>query len=272
MPDRLLVAADVGNARIKLGLFAGSARGLPEPRRTLSLSVKEPEIGQIGPWLADDAGTELSWTITSVNGPAAARLMDWLKQHRPTDHVTLLAHGDLSLEVRLPRPDMVGIDRLVNAVAVNRLREPARPAIIVDAGSAITVDLVSADGAFLGGAILPGIEMSARALHEFTDRLPMVDFSRLTAPPLALGTDTASAIESGVFWAAIGAIRQLVARQCESAGPSRAEGWGGSSTATPTDVFLTGGTGAIVAELLGPHTRYFPDLTLSGIALAAQTS
>ena len=59
--------------------------------------------------------------------------------------------------------------------------------MIVDVGSAITVDLVSADGAFLGGAILPGIAMSARALHEFTDLLPLVDMSELTAPPPALG-------------------------------------------------------------------------------------
>ena len=62
--------------------------------------------------------------------------------------------------------------------------------MIVDVGTAITVDLVSADGAFLGGAILPGIQMSARALHEFTDLLPLVDVSDLTAPPPALGTAT----------------------------------------------------------------------------------
>ena len=87
----------------------------------------------------------------------------------------MLAAGDLPLEVRLERPDMVGIDRLVDAVAVNRLRDAGRPAVIVDVGTAITVDLVSADGAFLGGAILPGIQMSARAMHEFTDLLPLVD-------------------------------------------------------------------------------------------------
>ena len=124
--------------------------------------------------------------------------------------ITLLAAGDLPLEVRLERPDMVGIDRLVDAVAVNRLREPGRPAVIVDVGTAITVDLVSADGAFLGGAILPGIQMSARALHEFTDLLPLVDVSELTAPPPALGTATESAMESGLFWGAVGAIRQLI--------------------------------------------------------------
>ena len=114
--------------------------------------------------------------------------------------------------------------------------------------------------------------MSARALHEFTDLLPLVDMSQLTARPPAVGADTASAIESGLFWGTIGAVQQLIAWQCEATGRSSTAGWGGSSTATPADVFLTGGAGAIMAELLGPNTRVFPNLTLSGIALAAQTS
>ncbi len=97
---------------------------------------------------------------------------------------------------------MVGIDRLVDAVAVNRLRDAGRPAVVVDVGSAITVDLVSRDGAFLGGAILPGIAMSARAIHEFTDLLPLVEMSELIAPPPVLGTATAPAMESGLFWGA----------------------------------------------------------------------
>ncbi|MBU4399725.1 MAG: type III pantothenate kinase, partial [Planctomycetes bacterium] len=179
-------------------------------------------------------------------------------------------------KVRLPRPDMVGIDRLVDAVAVNRLRRPGQPAAIVDVGTAITVDLVSAEGVFLGGAILPGIEMSARALLQFTDLLPLVDTSDLESPPPPVGIDTVSAIQSGLYWGAVGAIRELVQRQCETASGA---GWGGSSTATPTrstatptPVFLTGGAGAAVADLLGPAACYVPNLTLAGIALAVKTS
>ena len=98
---------------------------------------------------------------------------------------------------------MVGIDRLVDAVAVNRLREPGRAAVIVDVGTAITVDLVAADGAFLGGSILPGLAMSARAMHEFTDLLPLVDVSELSEPPPALGTATEEAMRSGLFWGTV---------------------------------------------------------------------
>ena len=299
MPVTHFVAADVGNARIKLGLFAGDcAAGLPEPAQTLALVGDEPELDQIEPWLAGEecrrhtpcavplpahgvCGLQcadplpahgvcgIQWWLASVNRPAATRLIDWIKRHRPADRVTLLAAGDLPLEVRLERPDMVGIDRLVDAVAVNRIRKADRAAVIVDVGTAITVDLVSAGGAFLGGAILPGIQMAARAMHEFTDLLPLVDALDLSEPPPALGTATIPAMQSGLFWGTVGAIRQLIERLDKAATAGRAPGWGGSSTATPTDVFLTGGAGAAVAELLGPEARYVPNLTLSGIALAA---
>ena len=236
---------------------------MPEPERTLSLRGSEPGLDQIEPWL-ETANTQrvckhtpYEWFVASVNRPAATGLIDWLKQHRPDDRVTLLAVGDLSLEVRVPRPDMVGIDRLVDAVAVNRLRRAERPAVIVDVGSAITVDLVSADGAFLGGAILPGIEMAARALHHFTDLLPTVNVSDLETPPPALGTATGAAIRSGLFWGAVGAIRQLIEQLGKTAGGEEIP-----------EVFLTGGAGAAVAGLLGADVRYAPNLTLSGIALA----
>ena len=152
----------------------------------------------------------LRWHIGSVNRPAASRLIDWLRDHRPDDEIMLLTSGDLPLVVKLPRPDMVGVDRLLDALAANRLRTPGRPAVVVDVGSAITVDLVDADGAFLGGAILPGIAMSARALHEFTDLLPQIDMAELAEPPPALGTATVAAMRSGLFWGAVGAVRQLV--------------------------------------------------------------
>jgi type III pantothenate kinase len=101
---------------------------------------------------------------------------------------------------------------------------------------------------------LPGIGLSARALHEFTDLLPLIDVSELIEPPSALGTDTEAAMRSGLFWGAIGAIRQLV------------EQLGRQVNDTP-EIFLTGGAAPAVAQLLGSHARYVPHLTLAGIAL-----
>jgi type III pantothenate kinase len=261
MSHRWLVAVDIGNARIKLGLFAGEcAAGIPEPVRTLPLPDDAPEPEQISRWLADEGGQPLAWWIASVSRPATTWLIDWLGAHRRRDRITLLASGDLPLVVRLERPDMVGIDRLVDAVAANRLRQSDRAALIVDVGTAITVDLLSADGAFCGGAILPGIQMSARALHEFTDLLPLVDAAELTEPPPALGAATVPAMESGLFWGAVGAIRQLIDELPKAAPGGRAGG---------AQVFLTGGAAESVAALLGREARYVPNLTLAGIALTA---
>ncbi|MFH1269002.1 MAG: type III pantothenate kinase [Planctomycetota bacterium] len=253
-----LVAADVGNHRIKLGLFEAKPEGnRHEPGCWLAIADEEPQLDRIAEWLSDRGREGLSWWIASVNRPGATRVVDWLRSSRPKDRITLLAAGDLPLAVSVERPDMVGIDRLLDAVAANHFRDPARPAIIVDLGSAITVDLVSAEGAFLGGVIMPGIAMSARALHEFTDLLPRIEMSELTTPPPPLGASTVPAMRSGLFWGAVGAIRQLIDLL-------------GDQVSGEPDVFLSGGAGPAVAGLLGRSVRHVPHLTLAGITLTAQ--
>lgn len=252
------IAVDIGNNRIKLGRFeTGWQERLPEPGKTLEVAGSRPALEAIGPWLGEAAGQQIHWWIGSVNRPVTTQLVDWLRVQRPEDDITLLAAGDLPLAVELERPDMVGIDRLLDAVGVNRLRDPASPAVIVDVGSAITVDLVSSQGAFQGGAILPGIAMSARALHEFTDLLPLIEMSELSVPPPALGKATLAAMRSGLFWGSVGAIRQLIERlSIESGGRPQ--------------VFLSGGASPAVASLLGGPARHVPHLTLGSIALVAE--
>ena len=195
-----IIAVDIGNARMKIGVFDSFiGKGLPEPARTLSLDGDSPRFDALTAWLCDSAAEKTSWCLASVNRPSSSRLINWLRDNRPDDDVTLLSAGDLPLTVRLQRPDMVGIDRLVDAVAVNHLRDGNSPAVIVDVGTAITVDLVSSDGEFLGGSILPGLAMSARAMHEFTDLLPLIDVAEFSDPPPALGKNTESALASGFF-------------------------------------------------------------------------
>ena len=86
--------------------------------------------------------------------------------------------GELPLRVELEKPDHVGIDRLLDAVAVNSRRAPGVPAVIIDAGSAVTVDLVDGAGAFRGGAILPGLRLMAKSLHDYTALLPLIELPR----------------------------------------------------------------------------------------------
>jgi type III pantothenate kinase len=144
------------------------------------------------------------------------------------------------------------------AFAANRLRRADRAAIVIDLGTAIKVDVVTSKGAFAGGAILPGLAMSARALEEQTDALPRVAVDQWQVPPAALGKSTQPAIEAGLFWGAVGAIRELVEQYSQEFGPS-------------PDLFASGGASQLVAGALSQRHRlaavHVPHLVLGGIAL-----
>lgn len=256
-----VVAVDVGNSRVKFGLFLGLAEDgrLPEPAESWEVEPQQDSFDEVVPaHLAERSVRECAWWIGSVQRSVASRLVDWLRD-REAHQITMMAVSDLPLTVSLPRPDMVGIDRLLNAVAANRLRTADRPAVVVDLGTAITVDLVSRQGAFLGGAILPGIATSARALYEFTDLLPLIDMRSLADPPTALGTATLEALRSGLFWGAVGGVKELIAQF-------------GKNADGESEVFLTGGAAPSVAGLLATSARFEPHLTLAGIALTAVNS
>lgn len=275
----MLLAIDIGNSRIKLGLF-GAASGcvaaaqsaplpiaspaLPEPQDTLAvtppLAPGSPAEQLLADWLAEGGSVDRV-VLASVNRPSREQAEACLDR-LVTAPRRLLAAGDLPLEVRLPAPERVGIDRLAGAVAANRLRRPGSPAVVVDLGTAITIDLITPDGAFDGGAILPGIAMASRALHEKTDLLPEHGLTQLEGAPDAVGKDTTEALHAGLFWGAVGAVREIIARQADR-------------LTTPPQVFLTGGAAPSVARLLGGPdrtVRYLPDLVLQGIAVAADAS
>jgi type III pantothenate kinase len=249
-----LVAVDVGNSRIKLGAFAAfDNRALPHPEATTMLELNWADSDLAG-WLASEVTTH-NWCIASVNRPAANRLVEWLAQ-RGIRRVHRLKHEDMPLSIDVAHPETVGIDRLADAVAANRLRDPNEPAIVVDHGSAITVNLLSREGVFRGGAILPGTRMTARALHEFTDGLPLVE---VTDAPQVLERSTKGAIRFGLYWGSVGAVREVI-RRIAPDGPE-------------PQVFLTGGGAPALAAILGEGRdrppQFVPHLTLAGVALAA---
>jgi len=148
--------------------------------------------------------------------------------------------------------DKVGVDRLLLALAARH--EAGAPCIVVSAGTAITVDLVDADGRFAGGAIAPGFGLCARALHESTALLPHIEPGQ---PQKVVGTDTASAITNGVYWSCAGGVLALAARyhempRCESA----------PLICTGTDAPL------LLAALPDRGTFDVPDLIFQGMAQA----
>ncbi len=250
----LLMAVDVGNSRIKFGDFEHPLdEPVPAPQSAFALPHDWTDADLLA--LLPRSPSEYAWWISSVNRPAEARLVEWLRA-RQVAQPRLLEPADLPLKVDVALPEAVGMDRLVDAVAANALRARDTGAIIIDFGSAITVDLVTSRGSFAGGSILPGVGTSARALHEFTDMLPLIEVSE--APP-ALGTCTEEAMRSGLFWGAVGAVRELVSQLIREHGEAQ--------------VFLTGGGAPPYAAVLAADdqhpAQYVPQLTLSGIALAA---
>ena len=251
-----LIAVDIGNSRIKLGRFVTSTDSpLPEPVDTLSVSTQEDWIDQAKNWIGP---TSQRVVVGSVSRPIAKQLEAVLRPSTIEWHNLMLS--DLPIETRVEHPEQVGTDRLLAAIAANALRRADTPAIVVDLGTAITVDLVAPDGVFEGGAILPGPGLAAWALAEATDALPHVRLEELDASPEPIGRSTEPAIAAGLFWGAIGAIRELIARQRDGL------------TIAP-QVFLTGGAAPSVARLIGGPdytVRHFPHLTLAGIVVASQ--
>jgi len=262
-----LLLADVGNSRIKLavvadrGLDAGGSRvGLPTVRQRLEIDNRGLGTNQLRQWLAVAAPGPAVILVASVHDAAAGVLEMALAEESATGRRPLrqrrIGFADLPCPPAVAEPHRVGIDRLAAGAAAAAVKPRDSGVIVVDCGTAATVDLIAADGRFLGGAILPGPTLMARALAQGTSKLPDVRALEHADPPAMPGGNTREAIAAGIGWGMRGAIAELVARSRLALGPS-------------TPVLLTGGwSGAILPAL--PGAIEMPDLVLVGIALAAE--
>jgi type III pantothenate kinase len=165
--------------------------------------------------------------------------------------------GNMPMPIRVQRPAEVGADRLVNGVAVARLY--GTPAIVVDFGTATKFDCISRDGAYVGGAITPGLELGLEALASRTARLPRIEMQE---PQKAIGTDTVSAMQSGVVLGyralTLGLLEMI---RTELARTEKVE-------AKNIQVVLTGGLSAAPwARALPGVDAIDPELTLKGLAI-----
>jgi len=155
----------------------------------------------------------------------------------------------LPFDLRVDAPEKVGPDRIAAAAGVVEAGE--REAVVVDAGTALTVDVLSRDG-FIGGAIFPGEALIARALHEGTASLPLVDTTR--GEPRLPGRNTAEALFAGIRFGMAGAAAELI-RRSKAALPLYASVW------------LTGGWADALAPLLDASVKRDPDLVFHGMNL-----
>jgi len=247
-----MFVADIGNTRIKWGQCGESA-----VERAVSLP-DDPETWrrQLGDWQIDKPER---WVLAGVAPARRDRLAEWLRQQG--QQIEVVSHySQIRLPVMVDTPETVGLDRLLNALAARSRLPPGTPAVIVDAGSAVTVDLLSAEGAFAGGSIFPGLRLMSEALHDFTAQLPLV---KATGYPTTVpGRSTPTAIAAGIHWACVGGVMALI-RELSMAVPSP----------EPLEVFITGGDASVIAPDLTDRElfRYqvVPLLTLEGIRLTA---
>jgi type III pantothenate kinase len=255
-----LLAVGIGNTTIKFGLTtwragAGDSPAAPWPiwhvtRETPAANFDPSALAGLLPQV------ETTWVVASVQRAAEERLRDWIRGHRPLDKFHLLSHDELPLQINVEAPHRVGMDRLTAAVAANTIREPHRPAIVIDAGTALTVNLVTADGVFQGGVILPGFSLTAKALAMGTDQLPHIAADLNAEPPSVVGKSTEAAIRSGLFWGNVGAVREIVDRVQRE-------------LSVVPQVFVTGGDARRLAGFVSPEARFVPDLVLAGIVASA---
>ena len=185
--------------------------------------------------------------ISSVVPQSIFNLRNLARRYLHVEPLVIGENVELGIEVRIEKPSEAGADRLVNAIGAHVVFPG--DLIVIDSGTATTFDVIAADGAFEGGAIAPGINLSLQALHEAAAMLPRIAIQR---PDKVIGKDTVSNMQSGVFWGYVALIEGMVAR-------IKAE-WG-----KPMTVIGTGGVASLFEGATTSIDRFDPDLTIRGL-------
>jgi type III pantothenate kinase len=256
------IVVDIGNTQVKWGVCGRDGiRHMARLDATASawedcLAMWRRELPELLP------NRPLSWAIADVVPDMRRTIQSWIETRGDTA-VVLRSYEQLPVEVKVDAPERVGIDRLLNAVAA-RGRSPGVPAVLIDIGSAVTVDWLDETGSFRGGAIFPGFRLMARALRKHTAKLPLVRLPK-SVPPLP-AVNTTTAMQAGIACAVAGGVF-AVARQYLRQSTGRLV------------VYLTGGDAAAFRDLLAdlvkddpqfPALEVWPEQTLEGIRRSAE--
>jgi type III pantothenate kinase len=252
MPDAVV---DIGNSRVKICRVTSGKLELP---------VRGLSAEDLASWerLATDWGPAggRTWAVASTNPDRLRQFVSWAES-RGEKVIAIDRPEKVPIRVEVEQPERVGIDRLLNVLAAKSDGRAGEPAIVVDAGSAVTVDLLDEQGRFTGGVIFPGLRLMALALREHTAALPLVDATAAipSGPP---GTNTEAAIKLGLVYAVAGGVDAVVRETA-------------SRCAVAPRLYLTGGD--MTPPLAGLmqcrhqfHSEIRPGLTLEGILRAAE--
>lgn len=257
-----LAALDIGNTRMKLGLFAPGPAGLPVAARIEACVIESQSqvIEELQRWWAVSVEQRPQRMMVAGSDPD---LRDQVAANWPLPGCELhliRSGGEIPVVADVDFPQRVGIDRLLNAFAARHWRRGTGPVIVVDSGTATTVDLVTSDGVFRGGSILPGLRLSARALHEYTARLPLLTVDEMAGSwPSLPGRNTEAAIRAGLLVGQLGAVRELVSQLAVAAAQEFGE-------VQYPELIITGGGGRLLAEHL-PQAGFVDSLALHALAL-----
>ena len=251
----MLLVVDAGNTNVVVAVHDGREwRGIWRIATEAGRTSDEYAV-----WLLTLLGhsglkrEEISAAVIGTVVPAALyhlrRLVrDWFSVEPLVARSTL----DWGFEIKVDNPEEVGADRLLNSLAGHQ--KCGGPLVVIDFGTATTFDVVDKDGAYLGGVIAPGINLSLEALHRAAARLPRIGIGR---PQAVIGRNTVAAMQSGIYWGYVAMIEGLVARiQGEYGGGLKVVG--------------TGGLAPLLAEGATVISHIDPDLTLDGLKLLAE--
>ena len=250
----MLLAVDVGNTQTQLGVFEGE-RLSHQWRVSTEQSRTADELALVFGEFLSLADLSFSRQITgviicSVVPRATQELRDMTDQYFGFSAVVVEPGIKTGIAIKTDNPREVGADRIANAVAAHSLFED-EPVIVVDFGTATNFDVVSAQGEYLGGAIAPGLDISAAALFQKAARIQRVE---LRAPPSVVGKSTVTSVQSGLLYGAAAMVDGLVRRLSDALND------------TP-HVIATGGLAPIVVEHCTTVEAVEPMLTLMGLRL-----
>jgi len=255
MHEKLLVA-DIGNTQMVFGLFEGE-RLITHWRLSSERQLTADELA----WQLHGMFEQSGQPADQIHGIMAASVVPHLDApladacqricgKRPAMIGSSEVKTGMAVDYKNPRE--VGADRIVNAIAARE--QFGAPSIVLDCGTATTFDIVSPQGHYAGGLILPGLEMALEALCKRAAKLPEVSIKR---PDELIGRDTVSSIQSGSYWAAVDAISGLIKRLRQQSGYSDAP------------VIATGGLIPLLVDDLPEIDHHLPHLTLTGLHLLA---
>ncbi len=248
----MLLAIDIGNTHVTLGVFNGAAllaswRVASDRTKVVDeYAVIATGLFQLADLDRDDVDAAVMTSVVSTLTPVFEELC---RRYFRVTPLRVEAGVKTGLRIHYEDPREVGPDRIVDAVAALKLHKP--PLIVVDLGTATVFDAVSQEGDYLGGAIAPGIGLAADALAEKAAMLRRVD---LRPPAHAVGTNTAAAMQSGIIFGYVGLVEEMIRRFKAEIG---ADAW----------VVGTGGWSTLISELTQSIDQVDEDLTLTGLRI-----